>query len=223
MEEDRVSGSKWRNFDSHKFYALKLLDLSLGALAQPQLISAHNPLDYYYNKVAHCSQKMLHKKVISEPYFAIHIINFYSLPRENAFSSTPKNSLMYLLPKQVLKKIIVYTSNDYQYESKHSKRSESSLIYQQHAVLVMNWVYPATAGFLGNHLKSAENWVLREDELYFKKSSNMAKIWTKKKNLISISPCHFQNPKPGRFLYSIHHYHAQCMYLYRFRIFKMAW
>ena len=33
MEEDRVSGSKWRNFDSHKFYALKLLDLSLGALA----------------------------------------------------------------------------------------------------------------------------------------------------------------------------------------------
>ena len=42
---------------------------------------------------------MLHKKVISEPYFAIHIINFYSLPRENAFSSTPKNSLMYLLPR----------------------------------------------------------------------------------------------------------------------------
>ena len=97
MEEDRVSGSKWRNFDSHKFYALKLLDLSLRALAQPQLISVHNPLDYYYNKVAHCSQKMLHKKVISEPYFAIHIINFYSLPRENAFSPTPKNSLMYLL------------------------------------------------------------------------------------------------------------------------------
>ena len=102
----------------------------------------------------------------------------------------------------------MYTSNDYQYESKHSKRSESSLIYQQHAVLVMNWVYLATAGFLGNHLKSAENWVLREDEQgfysffclilevisglqYFKKSSNMAKIWKKKKNLISISPCHF--------------------------------
>ena len=31
----------------------------------------------------------------------------------------------------------------------------------------MNWVYPATAGFLGNHLKSAENWVLREDEQGF--------------------------------------------------------